>query len=136
MMADTKKAEEKTEKEQKNVPVKVGAGKETKKATNDKASKKVTLPNENIEKIDPYQIIKYPLSTEKSIRQIEFDNKLTFAVHPRATKTDVKQAVEDLFKVKVVKVNIQNSFTGQKRACVKLSKAHLASDVSADLGLI
>ncbi len=89
-----------------------------------------------IEAFDPYQVIKYPLSTEKSIRQIEFDNKLTFAVHPRATKKDVKKAIEELFKVKVVKVNIQNSFQGQKRAYVKLSPADFASDISADLGLI
>jgi len=85
---------------------------------------------------DPYLVIKYPLSTEKSIRQIEFDNKLVFAVHARATKSDVKQAVEELFKVKVIKVNIQNSFQGEKRAYVKLSPEHLASDVSAELGLI
>lgn len=89
-----------------------------------------------IEPFDPYQIIKYPLSTEKSIRQIEFDNKLTFVIHPRSTKGDVKRAVEELFKVKVVKVNIQNSFQGQKRAYVKLSAADFASDISADLGLI
>ena len=85
---------------------------------------------------DPYNVIKYPLSTEKSIRQIEFDNKLVFAVNPRATKSDVKQAVEILFKVKVSKVNIQNSFQGTKRAYVKLSPEFLASDVSAELGLI
>ena len=85
---------------------------------------------------DPYQIIKFPLSTEKNIRQIEFDNKLSFAVHQRATKKDVKKAVEELFKVKVVKVNIQNSFTGHKKAHVKLGPESLASDVSADLGLI
>ncbi len=87
-------------------------------------------------KFDAYEIIRYPLSTEKSIRQIEFDNKLVFAVHPRATKADVKKAVEKLFKVKVIKVNIQNSFKGDKRAYVKLSPAHLASDISAELGLI
>ncbi|MBT3836020.1 50S ribosomal protein L23 [Candidatus Woesearchaeota archaeon] len=85
---------------------------------------------------DPYQIIKFPLSTEKAIRQIEFDNKLTFVVHPRATKRDVKQAVEELFKVKVANVNIQNAIQGQKRAYVKLAGGSLASDVSADLGLI
>ena len=88
------------------------------------------------ETFDPYQIIKYPLSTEKSIRQIEFENKLIFVVHTRATKVDVKRAVEELFKVKVLKVNIQNSFSGKKRAYVKLGPEHLASDVSADLGLI
>lgn len=85
---------------------------------------------------DPYQIIKYPLSTEKSIRQIEFDNKLVFAVHDRATKQDVKKAVEKMFNVKVARVNIQNSFTGIKKAYVKLGPESLASDVSADLGLI
>jgi ribosomal protein uL23 len=85
---------------------------------------------------DPYKIIRYPLSTEKSIRQIEYDNKLIFVVHPRATKKDVKKAVEMLFKVKVDKVNIQNSFQGEKRAYVKLGPESLASDVSADLGLI
>lgn len=85
---------------------------------------------------DPYEIIFYPLSTEKSIRQIEFDNKLIFAVNSRATKADVKKAVEQMFKVKVVSVNIQNSFQGGKRAYVKLSPENLASDISADLGLI
>jgi len=85
---------------------------------------------------DPYKIIRYPLSTEKSIRQIEFDNKLVFAVHARATKSEVKRAVEELFKVRVAKVNVQNSITGEKKAYVKLGPESLASDVSADLGLI
>ncbi len=81
-------------------------------------------------------IIKYPLSTEKCIRQTEYENKLAFVVAQKATKADVKKAVEQLFKVKVIKVNMQNSFSGEKKALVKLSPAHLASDVSADLGLI
>ena len=85
---------------------------------------------------DPYAVIKAPLSTEKNIRQIESDNKLVFAVYPSATKADVKKAVEELYKVKVIKVNIDNSFTGVKKAYVKLSSENLASDVSADLGLI
>ena len=89
-----------------------------------------------VDDFNPHEIIKYPLSTEKSIRQIEFDNKLTFVVHPRATKQDVKRAVEQLFNVRVKKVNIQNSFIGEKRAYVKLGAESLASDVSADLGLI
>jgi len=88
------------------------------------------------EAFDPYVIIKAPLSTEKSIRQIEADNKLVFSVSPSATKADVKKAVEELYKVKVIKVNIDNSFTGVKKAYVKLSSENLASDLSADLGLI
>ena len=85
---------------------------------------------------DPYAVLKAPLSTEKSIRQIEFENKLVFVVDHRATKQDVKEAVEQLFKVKVKAVNIQNSVQGEKRAYVKLMSGSLASDVSADLGLI
>lgn len=85
---------------------------------------------------DPYQVIKYPLSTEKCIRQTEYENKLVFVVDTKATKADVKRAVEQSFKVKVVKVNIHNFFSGEKRALVKLSPQHLAADVSADLGLI
>lgn len=85
---------------------------------------------------DPHMIIKFPLATEKSIRGIEFGNKLVFVVHPRATKRDVKKAVEQLFSVKVSKVNIHNSIQGQKRAWVQLTPEFVASDVSADLGLI
>ena len=85
---------------------------------------------------DAYEIIKFPLSTEKSIRQIEFENKLVFVVDRKATKPLVKRAVEELFKVKVATVNIHNSFQGQKRAYVKLGPGNVAADVSADLGLI
>lgn len=85
---------------------------------------------------DPYRIIKFPLSTEKSIQQIEFDNKLSFVVDSKATKDEVKKAVERLFKVKVAKINLQNSFRGEKRAYVRLSRGSSASDLSADLGLI
>ena len=107
-----------------------------KKGTGQENKEEVAVKKAVIENFNPYQIIKHPLSTEKAIRQIEFDNKLTFVVHPRATKKDVKKAVEELFKVKVIKINIQNSFTGEKRAYVKLGPESLAADVSADLGLI
>lgn len=100
-------------------------------------SREENVPGEYLpETFYPHDIIKYPLSTEKSIRQIEFENKLVFAVNPLATKADVKRAVEELFKVKVIKVNLQNAFTGEKLAYVKLGPESLASDVSADLGLI
>jgi ribosomal protein L23 len=88
------------------------------------------------ETFDPYKILKSPLATEKCIRAVEFENVLTFSVHTRATKKDVKKAVEDLFKVAVDRVNLQNSFTGNKKAHVKLKPSSLASDISADLGFI
>ncbi|MFH1396533.1 MAG: 50S ribosomal protein L23 [archaeon] len=87
-------------------------------------------------KFNPYHIVEAPLATEKCIRLIEFDNILVFLVNPRATKREVKRAVEELFKVKVSSVNIQNSVKGKKKAYVKLDPNYSASDVSADLGFI
>ncbi|MEK6899487.1 MAG: 50S ribosomal protein L23 [Nanoarchaeota archaeon] len=101
-----------------------------------KATSKATEPKNADTSFDPYKIIKYPLSTEKNIRQIETDNKIVFAINPKANKEDVKKAVEQLYNVKVIKVNVDNSFTGVKKAYVKLSPQNLASDLSADLGLI
>lgn len=51
-----------------------------------------------------YDVLVRPLVTEKSSAAAEL-NKLTFAISPTATKTDVKNAVEGLFKVTVTKVN-------------------------------
>lgn len=85
---------------------------------------------------DPHRIILAPLSTEKSIRQIEFNNKLTLIVAPAVSKREVKEAVEMLFKTKVAKVNLYNSPRGQRKAYVKLVSAAAAADISADLGLI
>ena len=102
-----------------------------------KVERKTSKKQNRLQKdFDPYNILKYPLSTEKSIRQIEFDNKIGFVVDTKATKPEIKRAVEEMFKVKVIKVNTQNSFRGDKRAYVKLSPEHLASDISGDLGLI
>lgn len=87
-------------------------------------------------KTDPYTVLKCPLSTEKSIRQIEFNNIIVFLVDSNANKKDIKESIESLYKVKVVSVNIDNSITGQKKAYIKLGKEHSASDLSADLGLL
>lgn len=53
---------------------------------------------------DPRDIILRPVVTEKSMALME-ENKYTFIVDPRANKTEIKKAVEALFKVKVEKVN-------------------------------
>ena len=48
-----------------------------------------------------YTVIRRPLITEKGIGVKETQNTLVFEVAEKATKTEVKQAVEALFKVKV-----------------------------------
>ncbi|MFS1514675.1 50S ribosomal protein L23 [Chengkuizengella sp. SCS-71B] len=51
-----------------------------------------------------HDIIKRPIVTERSSDMMA-DNKYVFEVELRANKTEIKQAVEEVFKVKVVKVN-------------------------------
>jgi large subunit ribosomal protein L23 len=51
-----------------------------------------------------YQILKRPLVTEKSTREKEQHNKLYFEVDRRSNKIEIKQAVEQIFKVDVLEV--------------------------------
>ncbi len=51
-----------------------------------------------------YDIIKRPLDTEKLDRIRDRENKFAFEIDIKANKTEVKQAIEQLFKVKVVDV--------------------------------
>ncbi|MBW2963778.1 50S ribosomal protein L23 [Candidatus Woesearchaeota archaeon] len=85
--------------------------------------------------MEPYKIIKYPLSTEKSIRLMERENKLIFVVDMKANKEEIKKAIEELFKVKVTKVNTL-LVGGEKRAYVKLSMENPAIDIATELGLM
>lgn len=85
--------------------------------------------------MESLQVIKYPLATEKSIRLMEAENKLIFVVDPKATRADVKKAVEEVFKVKVDKVNVY-VMKGLKRAYVKFSKETPAIDIATNLGLM
>ena len=82
------------------------------------------------------KILKYPLSTEKSIRLMESENKLIFVVDMKAKKQEIKQAIEKTFKVKVKKVTTLITPKGQKRAYVRLSPETPALDVATDLGLM
>ena len=64
---------------------------------------------------DIYQIINKALLTEKSTRLSEEENKYIFSVNPNANKAEIKQAVEEFFKVKVVAVNTMNRQGKKKR---------------------
>ena len=85
---------------------------------------------------DSFTIIKNPLTTEKAVRLMEAENKLLFKVDKKSNKSEIKKAIEELFKVKVTKVNTLHTPTGQKRAYVTLSKESPAIDIATELGLI
>ena len=86
--------------------------------------------------MDPYKVIKHPISTEKAVRLMEMDNKLTFIVDRRSKKMDIKKAIEEAFKVKVVKLTTLILPDGRKKAYVKLSADTPAIDIATQLGLM
>jgi large subunit ribosomal protein L23 len=55
-----------------------------------------------------FQIIKTVRLTEKGTRQGEKYNQYTVVADPRANKTQIRRAVQELFKVKVTKINTLN----------------------------
>lgn len=57
---------------------------------------------------EPYQVILRPLITEKSTLQKERHNQIAFEVDRRANKIEVRRAVEEAFKVKVLEVRTQH----------------------------
>ncbi len=85
--------------------------------------------------MDLQSVVKYPVSTERTLRTMETENKLLFVVDKKATKADVKRAVELLFKVKVVSVNTY-IMAGKKKAYVKFSAENPAIDIATQLGMV
>lgn len=55
-----------------------------------------------------HQVIRRPLVTEKGMHASERLNAYSFEIHPLASKTDVKKAVEELWDVRVVAIRVQN----------------------------
>ncbi len=80
--------------------------------------------------------ILYPLQSEKSIRMMESQNTLLFAVKKKATKEQIKRSIEGLFKVKVTNVNTFISPKGEKRAYVQLGRESPAIDIATQLGMM
>jgi large subunit ribosomal protein L23 len=65
--------------------------------------------------LEPHQIVLRPLVTEKGTHQSTRYNAFTFEVHPLADKLQIRDAVEQLFKVRVVEVRTMNCLGKNKR---------------------
>ena len=61
-----------------------------------------------------YDIIFAPIITEKTVG-MENERKYAFKVDVRANKTQIKQAIEDAFKVKVESINTMNTHPKTRR---------------------
>ena len=65
--------------------------------------------------LHPNEVLLAPVVSEKSYEQIEANHRYSFRVHPDAHKTQIRQAVEQLFDVKVVGVNVSKVQAKPKR---------------------
>jgi large subunit ribosomal protein L23 len=81
-------------------------------------------------------VIIEPLATEKATKLVESTNTIVLIVNKNSTKTQIKTEVEKMFSVKVAKVNINISPTGEKKAYIKLKPEFKALDVAHKLGIL
>lgn len=86
--------------------------------------------------LDKYSVIKYPLTTESSMKLIEDSNTLVFIVDIKANKRQIKAAVKDLYNIECEKVNTLITPRGLKKSYVRLSKDFDALDVANRVGVI
>jgi large subunit ribosomal protein L23 len=70
---------------------------------------------------NPRDVILRPIVSEKSYNLID-EGKYTFEVDPRSNKTEIKQAVESIFKVKVSSVNTLNRVGKERKTRFGIGK--------------
>ena len=71
---------------------------------------------------NPRDIILQPVVSEKSYDLVDANNQYTFIVDPRSNKTEIKQAIQTIFDVKVISVNTMNRQGKRKRTGLTLGK--------------
>ena len=89
-----------------------------------------------VENKDPWEVLKHPYLTEKSMSLVESANTIVFIVDRKATKEEIKRAFEKVFNVKVKQVNTMISSEIEKKAFIRLVKGNRAVDVAVKLGAI
>lgn len=86
--------------------------------------------------LDTFSVIKYPLTTESSMKLIEDSNTLVFIVDIKSNKRQIKAAVRELYNIECEKVNTLITPRGLKKSYVRLSKDYDALDVANRVGVI
>merc|ERR1711890_60663 len=87
-------------------------------------------------RLDRYQILKYPLTTESAMKKIEENNTLVFIVDVRASKGQIKEAIKKMYDIDTQKINTLVRPDGQKKAYVRLTQDYDALDVANKIGII
>jgi large subunit ribosomal protein L23 len=91
--------------------------------------------------MDPYQVVIKPLITEKGTNQNEDLNQYVFQVHQRANKQQIREAVQKIYEVRVLKVRTMKRrgkmrryrYTRGRTASMKKAVVTLHPDDNIDL---
>jgi len=84
--------------------------------------------------MDPYDIILHPYVTEKTMNLMEKNNALEFVVRRSSDKKQIKDAIEEMFEVKLVDVNTKITKNG-KHAIVRFAPEFKAEDIGMRIGI-
>lgn len=84
--------------------------------------------------MDPYDIIIHPYVTEKTMNLMDNKNALEFVVKREANKRQIKNAVEEMFDVKIKQVNTKITKDG-KHAIVRFAPEYKAEDIGMRIGI-
>merc|ERR1712132_19830 len=87
-------------------------------------------------RLDRYQVLKYPLTTESAMKKIEENNTLVFIIDVRASKAQIKEAIKKMYDIDTQKINTLIRPDGQKKAYVRLTQDYDALDVANKIGII
>ena len=87
-------------------------------------------------KFDKYSVLVQPLSTEKANKSMTEKNTLTFLVHNRANKIQIKKAFKDIFNVVPRAINTLVRPDGKKKAFIRLRPEDEAVSVGSKIGII
>eukprot|EP00891_Asterochloris_glomerata_P005541 jgi/Astpho2/5541/fgenesh1_pm.00079_%23_11_t len=88
------------------------------------------------QRLDDFQVVKYPLTTESAMKKIEDNNTLVFIVDVRSNKKQIKDAVQRLYDIHTQKINTLIRPDGAKKAYVRLTQDYDALDVANKIGII
>ena len=81
-----------------------------------------------------HRILLHAYVTEKSMDEMERQNKLEFVVDSRATRAEIRRAVEEIYQCRVAKVNVKSVRTG-KIATVRFAPPFSAEDIGSRAGV-
>jgi large subunit ribosomal protein L23 len=81
-------------------------------------------------------VLKYPHATEKATYGVENESKLQFIVDRKATKPEIKKAVEKMFGQQVTSIRTMMNAKGEKKAIISFANEKSAEEILSRLGIM